>query len=88
MHKNVSIKEIDIKYLKTKTQELQAMFGQARSCFAQITGSNEPFDNFMEKFEVILRATGKELEQFNNNLKEVETQHKFMMEYFGIDKND
>jgi hypothetical protein len=42
----------------------------------------------MEKFEVILRAAGKELEQFNNNLKEVEAQHKFMMEYFGIDKND
>jgi hypothetical protein len=64
------------------------MFGSARSAFAQITGSQEPFDNFMEKFELILRTTGKELEVFNNNLKEVEAQHKFMMDYFGIDKTD
>lgn len=64
------------------------MFGSARAAYAQVTGSNEPFDNFMEKFDVILRTAGKELEVFNNNLKEVEAQHKFMMEYFMIDKND
>jgi formin 2 len=88
LHQSVSIKEVDTKYLKTKTQELQAMLGTARAAFAQVTGSQEPYDKFMQIFEVLLKEAAVELEVFNRNLKEVESRHKFMIEYFGIEKND
>ncbi len=42
----------------------------------------------MQIFEVLLKEAAVELETFNRNLKEVEARHKFMMEYFGIEKND
>lgn len=37
----------------------------------QITASGDPYDRFMECFEVILRDAGNEMEQFNRNLKEI-----------------
>jgi hypothetical protein len=54
LYKAVMIKEVDTKYLKTKTIELQGMYGTARGQFAQVTGSGDEFDRFMECFEVSL----------------------------------
>lgn len=41
LNKSVQIKEVDTKYLKTKTVELQGMYGTARAQFAQVTGSGD-----------------------------------------------
>lgn len=51
---SVSIKDVDTAYLKTKTGELTAMYAQVRASFALVTGGGEPFDRFMEVFEVLL----------------------------------
>jgi hypothetical protein len=42
----------------------------------------------MQYFEKHLKEAGVELEVFNRNLKEVEERHKYMTEFFGIERND
>lgn len=51
LYKSVNIKEVDTKYMKTKTGELQTMYGKKIASFAKVTGSGEPNDNFMIVFE-------------------------------------
>lgn len=88
LYKAVHIKEVDCKYMKTKTGELQAMYGQARASFAEVTGAGEPFDKFMEVFEVILKDAGNEMELYNRQLKEVQDKHAYMCGFFGLEKTD
>lgn len=71
MNKSVQIKEIDTKYIKTKTGELQSLYAMARASMGQVTGSGDDFDRFMECFEVILKDAGNEMETYNRNLKEI-----------------
>lgn len=88
MNKAVQIKEIDTKYIKTKTGELQSLIGQARGAMSIVTGAGEPQDNWMFEFGQKLEVAGGEMETFNNNLKEIQSKHAYMCGFFGIDKND
>ena len=84
---SVTIKDVDTAYLKTKTGELTALYAQVRASFALVTGGGEPFDRFMEVFEVLLNEANQDLERIKRQLKEVQDKHLFMTGYFGIEKN-
>ena len=48
MLKNLSIKEIDLGYIKTKTQELMSMVAKAKGSLDEVLNCKEPHDLFIE----------------------------------------
>lgn len=86
--KAVTIKETDLKYFKTKSQSMQALIGTARANLAQVHGSGEDPDQFMQIAESVVKQAGDDIVVLNKNLQEALDEHKFMLNYFGIDKND
>jgi len=56
LYKSVNIKEVDVKYIKTKTQELNTMFTQHKACFTEVENEGD-HDSFILRFrEVIEKA--------------------------------
>lgn len=58
LYKSVNIKEVDTKYIKTKTSDLGGMYNKRRADFNKILEDDR--DEFIEEFESVLDNAKKE----------------------------
>ena len=88
MNKSLQHKDVDVKSMKNKTNDMVTLFNQTKEAFKQVTTSGEPFDKFMQQFEEILKTAQTELDEWQRRYKEIADKHTYMTAFYGIDKND
>lgn len=84
----VNIRETDMAIFRTKTQEMQALLGQARASYTAIQNAGEGYDKFQEKAEVSVKRGAEEMTKFNENLKQCQEKHTFLCQYYNLEASN